>query len=117
MAAGSGYTDRRSEPVPHNFINSEGGNGTSNEIGGGNSGGNHEQQNYNNGEPRNNNNVENWTQSETDRPAGQPAATSNGTTGRPRLGSKRGRDGGGTPDAEAQQEDGPPRTRQRQLQL
>jgi hypothetical protein len=102
----------------------EGGGGESgNSSGTGNSGGNlrsgndQNQQRHTEGEPYITNTMENWSQSGTDRPTEQPAAASNVTMGRPRLGSKRGRDGGGTPETELQQEDGPPRTRQRQLQL
>jgi hypothetical protein len=116
-----GYTERRTDPDPYgqpnyngNTDRAGGGGGGNSSIGGG--GNNTDQQNYTNGEPRNTNGVENWTQRDTDRPTGQAMATSNGTMGRPRLGSKRGRDGG-TLDADARQEDGPPRTRQRQLQL
>jgi hypothetical protein len=60
--------------------------------------------------------VENWQQGETDRPVTQQSDTSNAVPDqpRPRLGSKRGRDGGTTQDPQA--EDGPPRTRQRQQQ-
>jgi hypothetical protein len=112
--AGNRYPDRRTEQGPHQQTNGGGGIVMDNGSGGGIGGDGRTQPNY--GEVRNSN-MENWTQCETDRPAEQPAGTSNGTVGRPRLGSKRGRDGGGTPDAETRQEDGPPRTRQRQLQL
>jgi hypothetical protein len=60
--------------------------------------------------------VENWHQGETDRPDVQQLTPSNAVSDqpRPRLGSKRLRDGGTTQDLRT--EDGPPRTRQRQQQ-
>jgi hypothetical protein len=60
--------------------------------------------------------VENWHQGETDRPDEQQLTPSNAASEqpRPRLGSKRLRDGGTTQDPRT--EDGPPRTRLRQQQ-
>jgi hypothetical protein len=61
--------------------------------------------------------LENWSQSATDRPDTQPITTNTATLGRPRLGSKRGRNGTSGSDTEQRPEEGPPRTRQRQQQL
>jgi hypothetical protein len=62
-------------------------------------------------------NLENWSQSVTDRPDTQPITTNTATLGRPRLGSKRGRNGTSGSDTDQRPEEGPPRTRQRQQQL